>query len=412
MTFRNHNIVAFLASQNISLFGSMLVQYAIMWHITLTTGSGLMMTISILCGFLPTLLVSPFAGVWADRYDRKRIIILADLLTAASTLILAVVYLLGYRHIGFLYGALLVRSLGNGIQTPTIGAVLPSLVPQEQLTRINGINSSLQALVTLLSPMLGGVLLTLWDLPQIFLIDVATAALAILLLVFFLHIPSQAPKDGSPATDYLEDMKLGLTYIRREAFIRTIFLYCALYFILVSPMAFLTPLQVTRSFGPDVWRLTAIEVFFSGGMMLGGLLIAAWGGFSNRSHTMGLAYLVVAVCGAGLGLTGSFPLYLSLMALTGLAMPLFNTPFTVLIQEKTDPDYLGRVFGVLGMISSSVMPLSMLFFGPLADRVPIESILVISGILMFFQGLHLLRNRTLLKAGAPLKPEIPETALP
>jgi DHA3 family macrolide efflux protein-like MFS transporter len=95
-------IVLFLASQAISFFGSALVQYAITWYITLETQSGVMMTISIICGFVPMFLISPFAGVWADRFDRKKLVILSDSLIALSSLINCLFFFAGYgRHGSF-----------------------------------------------------------------------------------------------------------------------------------------------------------------------------------------------------------------------------------------------------------------------------------------------------------------------
>ena len=122
--WKRHAIL-FLASQNISLFGSMLVQYAILWHITLTTQSGVMMTISILCGFIPTLIISPFAGVWADRFDRKAVIIIADALIAITTLGMAVAFHLGLDELWQLFAVLAIRSFGTGVQTPAVSALLP-----------------------------------------------------------------------------------------------------------------------------------------------------------------------------------------------------------------------------------------------------------------------------------------------
>lgn len=165
--------------------------------------------------------------------------------------------------------------------------------------------------------------------------------------------------------------------------------------------AFLTPLQVTRSFGDDVWRLTAIEIAFSIGMMLGGGIIASWGGFRNKVHTMTLASLVMGICTFALGLVPFFWIYLICMALFGVAMPLFNTPTTVLIQEKIEVNYLGRVFGVLGMISTSMMPIGMLIFGPIADLIQIEWLLIGTGMLVVILGIALGRNKRLLEAGLP-----------
>jgi DHA3 family macrolide efflux protein-like MFS transporter len=401
------NIIWFLASQNISLFGTSLVQYAILWYITLKTQSGIMMTISILCGFLPILFLSPFAGVWADRYNRKMLIIFSDSLTALTTLLLAILFLLGYRWLWLLFLMSAIRALGSAVQIPAIGAFLPQIVPEDKLTRINAANSSIQSLVTLISPMLSGALLTLAAIETIFFIDVLTAALAVSILFFLLQVPVHAKALARQTTSYLRDLAEGLIYIRSHEYIRNFFLFCTFFFFFVSPAAFLTPLQVTRSFGGDVWRLTAIEVVFSFGMMLGGIIMASWGGFPNKIHTMTLASLVIGACTFAFGVIPDFWLYLLFMGLIGITLPLFNTPSTVLLQEKVEADMLGRVFGILGMISSSMMPLGMLLFGPLSDIVRIEWLLIITGVLLFIQGFFLLGNKALLEAGKPApKPEL------
>lgn len=399
------NIVLFLGSQTISLFGSSLVMYAIMWHITLTTQSGIMMTISIVCGFLPTFLLSPFAGVWADRYNRKILIILSDSLIAIATLILAILFLMGYDAIWLLFVMSAVRAIGTGIQTPAVGAILPQLVPEEKLTKVNGTNGSIQALVMLLSPMASAALLTMASIETIFFIDVITAAIAIFTLLTFLKIPVHAKALQKQTTSYLSDLQQGFTYIKNHDYVKKFFIFCAVFFVLAAPVAFLTPLQVTRTFGNDVWRLTAIEITFSIGMMLGGMFIASWGGFKNKIHTMTLACLMFGVFTFLLGFIPVFWLYLTFMGLVGVAMPLFNTPSTVLLQEKVEEEFLGRIFGVLGMISSSMMPLGMLIFGPLSDLVKIEWLLMGTGFLMFVQGFFLLGSKALIAAGKPVSIE-------
>lgn len=162
------NIILFLSSQTLSLFGSALVQYAIMWHITLTTQSGIMMTLFIICGFIPTFLLSPFAGVWADRFNRKSLIIIADAMIAVVTLILAITFLLGYQAVWLLFVIAAVRALGGGIQTPAVGAILPQIVPQDKLTKVNGINGSLQALMMFVAPIVSAALLTMATIEMIF----------------------------------------------------------------------------------------------------------------------------------------------------------------------------------------------------------------------------------------------------
>jgi DHA3 family macrolide efflux protein-like MFS transporter len=156
---------------------------------------------------------------------------------------------------------------------------------------------------------------------------------------------------------------------------------------------------VARSFGSDVWRLTAIEVAFSMGMILGGIALASWGGFKNKVHTMTMASFLIGACTMALGAAPVFSVYIFFMALCGVALPVFNTPATVLLQEKVEEDYLGRVFGVLSMISNTMMPLGMLAFGPMADVVKIEWMLLATGALIFVMGFFLLSNKAMLEAG-------------
>lgn len=393
------NIILFLTSQTISLFGSSLVQYAIMWYITLETQSGIMMTISIICGFLPSFFLSPFAGVWADRYNRKILIILSDSLIAAATFILAVFFILGYDSIWMLFVVTTIRAIGSGIQTPAVNAFLPSLVPEDKLTKINGLNGSIQAFVMLLSPMLSGALLSVATIETIFFIDVITALLAVVILLVFLREQEHTRSISNEPVSYFQDLKKGIDYINKNAYLKYFFLFAGCFFILAGPVAFLTPLQVARSFGDDVWRLTAIEVTFSIGMMAGGIIMASWGGFKNRVHTMTLSSLVMGACTFLLGIISFFSLYMFIMGVFGLAMPFFNTPSTVLLQEKAEEEYLGRVFGIFGMIASFMVPLSMLLFGPLSDIIKIEWMLMGTGIIMLLLSFFLLKNKTLVEAG-------------
>ncbi len=393
------DIVLFLSSQTISLFGSSLVQYAIMWYVTMNTQSGVMMTVYIICGFLPTFFLSPFAGVWADRYDRKKLIIAADSAIALATLILAIVFMLGYREMWLLFVVAAIRALGAGVQTPAVGAFLPQIVPEDKLTKANAANGSIQSIIMLVSPMISGALLTKASIVTIFFIDIVTAFIGIAILVIFLRVEAHKKALENSNLSYFEDMQKGINYIRGHHYVRNFFIFCAAFFFLFTPAAFLTPLQVTRAFGNDVWRLTAIEITFSTGMILGGIIMASWGGFKNRVYSMAFSSFISAFCIIALGIVPNFYIYLTFMGFIGIAMPIFNTPSTVLLQEKVEPDYLGRVFGVFGMISSSMMPLGMLVFGPIADMIRIEYLLIGTGSLLFVLSFFLIRNKSLVNNG-------------
>lgn len=398
------NTIIFLSSQAVSLFGSSLVQYALLWYITLETKSGTMLTLYIVCGFLPTFFLSPFGGVWADRYDRKRLIILADGLIALVTLALAVSFLTGGGSTSLIMLAAALRAAGAAVQMPAVGAILPQFVPAEHLTRVNSIAGTIHAVIALVSPIVSGALLSIWPMHYLFAVDVVTAAAAIAVLALLFRVPPHERAVQERTTSYLDDMRLGVRYIRDHQYLIAFFTFIGVLLFLISPAAFLTPLQVVRTFGADVWRLTAIEIAFSVGMIAGGALMGFWGGFNNRMHTMLLSAAVMGVCTVALGVTGNFWLYLAFMALFGIFIPLLNTPSAVLLQEHVESDYLGRVFSVNTMLFTSVMPLGMLLFGPMAEVVSVELILIVTGTLILASALLAFRNTTLISAGIPAAP--------
>lgn len=393
----------FVSSQTLSLFGTMLVQYAILWYITLEAKSGTMLTLLIVIGVLPMLVLSPFAGVWADRYDRKKLIILSDSLVALTTLCLAVAFALGYQAYWLFFLASFLRAIGQGIQMPAVAAFVPQFVPKDHLMRVNGLLGSIQAATMLVAPMAAGALMTVAPIQTIFYVDVVTAALAVLVMTVFVRVPPHARASAPPKEQNatLADLKLGFRYVRHHSYLTRFFGFSALFMFLAAPVAFLTPLQVARTFGEEVWRLTAIEVLFSIGMMLGGALISVWGGFRNRVHTMVLSTLIVGVFTAALGMVPWFMVYLALMGVVGLSMPLFNTPATVMLQEHVEEAYMGRVFSVMTMISSSAMPAGMLMFGPLGDMIAIEWLLIGTGAGIVVLGITLKQSRVLIDAGWP-----------
>jgi len=204
-------------------------------------------------------------------------------------------------------------------------------------------------------------------------------------------------------TSYFNDLKEGIEYIKNHSFIKKFFLYAIVFYFLSTPVFFLTTLQVTRNFGEEIWRLTILEVIFSVGMMLGGIFMAFWEGFKNKTHTMVLGFSIVAISIFALGVTTIFCIYLFFIAIIGFSILVFDTPATVLLQQKVEEEFLGRIFGVLRMISSIILPLGMSVFGPMADVISIDLLLIISGILMMFLSLFMSRSKELIEAGSQIK---------
>ncbi|MDR1895308.1 MAG: MFS transporter [Prevotellaceae bacterium] len=397
------NTALFVTGQALSLFGTMVVQYAIMWHITLMTQSGTMMTLFTIAGLLPMFFISPFGGVWADRYNRKYIINIADGSIAFASLIVAVLIMSGIDLVGILLACSIIRSFGQGVQTPAVGAFIPQIVPQEHLTRINGLQSSIQSFIFLTSPMISAALMSFVSLEILFFLDVVTAAIGISIVSFFVKVPQRekpVPKTGEQKDiTYWNDLREGIRYIKQHGYISRLMLLTAIFLFFFAPASFLTPLQVIRNFGNDVWRLSAIEVVFSAGMMLGGILIGYWGGFKNRVSTMSLSCVLCGALTVWLGIAPYFWLYLAIMATLGLTLPLWNTPFMVLLQTTVETAFMGRVLSVFSMISATMMPLGMIVFGPVADTVSINILLVGTGAIIMLLAIPLIRNKTLREAG-------------
>jgi DHA3 family macrolide efflux protein-like MFS transporter len=389
-------IALFLTSQTISLLGSSIVAFAIIWYVTLTTASGLMLTLSTLSNFLPQIVISLFAGVWADRYNRKHLIIFADLLIALTTLILAIFFFLGFKYLWLLFLASGIRSLGAGIQTPAVNALIPQIVPEHKLMKINGINGSIQSLAFIVAPAISGGVLAAFSLEYTFIIDILTAIIGVSLLSF-ISIPRHKIAIHDDDRSSFDDLKEGLIYIWNHSFIKTLFLFYALIMFFITPAAFLTPLLITRSYGTDVWRLTVNEIFFSGGTMLSGLFLAFWGGYKRRIKTISFGCIVFGLSIFFLGIAPNFVIYILFFFIAGFSIPFLTAPTTVLIQECVNPEIQGRVFSILQMIATTALPLGMIIFGPLCDIIKIELLLIVSGLIMALLGVMIIFNKTLKK---------------
>jgi len=383
-------IALFLASQNVSLFGSSVVSFAIIWYITLEASSGKWVMLSAICSMLPQVLISLWAGVWADRYNRKYLILFSDGFIALSTLILAVIFFAGYRSINLLLVVSFIRSVFTGIQTPAVNAVYPQIVPAEKLTKVNGINQTLNALLLLLAPAVGGMVLGYLDISWAFMIDVITAVIAIIILCFIKIDKVSQPDEKSSV---FENLREGVKYTFENKLLKDIIICFGISFFLITPAAFLTPIMIQRSFGDEVWRLTANEMVWTIGSLIGGIFVSFRGEFKNKIRTIAISLIAFGITFALLGMVKWFMVYLLIMGLSGFFMPICSTAQTVLIQENVQDTMMGRVFSIIQIITSASMPVAMLLFGPLADVVSVELILLVTGIMLAGLGFIVSRYR-------------------
>jgi DHA3 family macrolide efflux protein-like MFS transporter len=376
------NVSVFLTGQTVSLLGSMLVQYAVMWHLTITTQSGSVLMLSIVFGMLPQAFVSIFGGVWADRHHRKLLIIGADSAIAVATLALALLMVSGVDDLWIIYAALAVRSTFAGIQTPAVSAMIPQIVPASQLIRINGVFQTIQSAMMLLAPVVAAAIYANFDIVAVFFVDVVTALIGVGLLLL-VRVPRLVRTDAGDPPSYFGDLAAGVRYIAAHGPVKWLMTVFAVTMVLVGAPSYLTPLMVTRTFGEEVWKLTANEIFWAIGMLLGGVAMAVIG--PRITNRMGLILGVVLGAGvftAGLGLATNMWVFFVLGLLVGTSFTLMSAPAMAILQETVEPQMHGRVFGFVGIVMTVAMPLSMVAFGPLADRYSVESLLVVAGALL------------------------------
>ena len=383
----------FLISQCITLFGSTLVQMAIVWYVTIQTSSGVWVAAFTVCSYLPQFLISFVAGVWADRHSRKKLIIGADSLIALVTflMVLAIPHITDKTVVlGGLLVMSVIRSFGAGIQTPAVNAVIPQLVPEDQIMRFNGINATMQSVVQFAAPAAAGVLLTINTLSSTLIIDTATAIVGIGLLSAVI-IPKQAIQNKG--TSVFLDMKIGIKYTLSDKLIGKVLTVYGLFIFLCVPAGFLSQLFVSRVYGETYWYLSAVELAGFIGMVAGGILMSIWGGFKSRVTTMSVGLIAFGSLAIGMGLSKQFALYLTLMIIYGVAITMVQTATTTLIQEKAEMSMQGRVFGLLGAMYSGFLPVGMAIFGPMADEISLQWIMIGSGIALIVLSVFVGTNK-------------------
>ena len=393
--------VAFITSQAVSLFGSSIVQMAIVWYVTMQTSSGIWLTILTLSSFLPQMIISPFAGVWADRYNKKKIIIFADVLIAVSTLILAIflqINNLANTSLIAIVVVSIIRSIGTGIQTPTVNSMIPLLVPEDKLMKSNGVNSSIQSVIQFASPLVAGGILVLGSISNILFIDVITAAIGVSILSFIKMEQKSIQKIEEKAST-INDIKEGIRFSISDKLIGKLLLIYGIFIFLSVPSSFMSSLIITRNFGQDYMYLSICETIGFVGMFLGGLLLGTWGGFKNRNKTLTLGMILYSIFAIALGLVTQYWMFVAFIFFISFSIPIIQTTTMTMLQEKVQIEMQGRIFSLLNAIFSGIMPLGMILFGVLADIVSINYLIIPAGTILLLIGIGIPLFKSFYKEG-------------
>lgn len=372
------NIALFLSGQAISLFGSSVVQFAVMWYLTLETKSASVVAAYAIFAFLPQAVVSLFGGTLADRVNRKLLIIIPDLVIALATLCLALLMASGVRDLWVIYLVVAVRSVGAGFQTPAVSALIPAIVPPEQLLRINGLNGAVQSMMGLLAPALGAVIYGVGGVEQTLYVDVVTAVIGVALLYF---IPLQATPPVREQAGFFNELVEGVKYTASHRFLRWMMTVYAVVIVLIVAPNFLVPLLAAQRFDAQVWHLSAIEVAFSLGLLVGGLALATF--FAKRSAMVLMLVTSMLFGGLAIGLALSPQIWVTigLMAVTGFLVPLFAGPSTTEMQTHTDPQFMGRVMSQASIIFTLGVPAGMVALGPITERFGVAEVMAATGVI-------------------------------
>jgi len=377
--------------QAFSLFGSALVQFALIWWLTQKSGSATVLAIATLVGMLPQIVLGPFAGALVDRWNRRIIMMIADAAIAAFTLLLAYLFATDTVQLWHVYAIMAVRALGGAFHFPAMSASTPLMVPEDQLTRVNGLNQTLQGINGLIAPPIGALLISLLPTQGILLIDVGTAMLAILPL-FFISIPQPKRHEGlgqKEKPSLMQDVREALAYVRSwPGLVAIIFMALFLNFLLV-PTGSLLPLLITKHFSKGAMELGLINSVEGFGIIAGGITLSIWGGFKKKIITSmtGIIGLGIGVMLIGLAPTGLFIVAIIGSILLGVMIPITNGPIGALLQSIIRPDMQGRVMSLLGSGATAISPLGLLIAGPLSDAFGIQVWFRVGGIICVMIGI-------------------------
>jgi DHA3 family macrolide efflux protein-like MFS transporter len=361
--------------QAFSLLGSELAQFALIWWLTRTTNSPTVLALASMVGLLPQVVFGPIVGVLVDRWSRRAVMLAADTLVALSTLYLGYLFWTDAASIAAVFVVLFLRALGSTFHWPAMQASTTLMVPDRHLTRIQGMNQAMNGGLRIVAAPMGALLLEWIDVAGIIALDVGTALLAIVPLLFIpIPRPQRAPSASRGLAAIWQELGEGLQHVRARPALLIIMGQALLINLVLTPAFALLPILVTNHFRGEALQLAWLQAGFSAGLVGGGLLLGVWGGFRRRIHTtlfglmgMGVGLLVVALTPATL-----LPVAAGGLVIVGAMLSLTNGPVHAILQATVAPEMQGRVFMLLRSLATLVAPLGLTFAGPISELVGVR----------------------------------------
>ena len=371
-------------SQAFSIFGSSIVGFALAWYLAKETGSATVLTTAMLVNVLPQVVLGPFIGPYIDRWDRKKIMIYSDLVTALLTLALVVLFYTNTIQVWHIYVIMAGRAISGSFQMPALSASLSMIVPEQHLARANGLNMTLTGATRIVAPLSGAFLMDALKMQWVLSVDIITAIIAVGCLLP-LAIPQPPRRISLVKPGYFSDMKQGFRYITsRRGLLYLIILDGVLSFF-AAPANALLPLFVAQYYGGDVLKLGWLLTAAGAGIITGGLIMGVWGGFKRRIVTTLVSIMIQAISVFIFGFTTEslFFLALALRLISGLTSATLLAPWQAILQSVVAKDMQGRVFSLEGSLSRLMIPLSLAIAGPVADIIGLRAIWWVSAAIIF-----------------------------
>jgi DHA3 family macrolide efflux protein-like MFS transporter len=364
VTFRSY--LFFWSGQLVSLLGSSVAQFVIIWWITLETGSALYLSIAAFLGLVPMIILTPFAGVLVDRWSRKALIGIADFLQALATVVLIFLFWLSSVSIWQVLVLLTLRGIFQAFHSPAVSAIVPLMVPKAKLSRINGLNYLFTGAVTLIGPVVAALLLAFWKISQILWIDAITFMVAVIPLLL-ITIPSVRKKQDK--SYFGKDLGEGLAFIKNGRGFLPLLMVATVVNFLLAPLSTLLPYYVKFDHLGEVSDLAIVMAFFQGGILAGGLLMSVMKGFKKKMVAIVSSVYIIFL---GYGLVALTPTGVFwFMAIGGLIMafcvPIANVSIQTIIQTVVPMKMQGRVNSVTMALASAATPVGMILSGVIVE---------------------------------------------
>lgn len=368
--------------QALSLAGSSLTQFVLMWWITETTGSVSALSIAAAAGLLPIALFGPLGGALADRWSRRTIMILADAITAACMLILVALFATGTIQLWQIYLLMFVRATMQAFQQPAAMASTPNLVPESWIQRVAGMNQALQGVMTIASAPLGALALAFLPFQGALMIDVVTAIIGITPL-FFYAIPQPRALPNAEATSIMTDMREGGRYLVSRRGLLILYAVTGLVVLTVMPTFALTPLLVKEHFNGGINQVAIMEGMTGVGIILGGVLAGSRIFFKRRIVAVMVSF---AMSCAAVALTAAAPsnwfwLGVFWWFVSGVTYSTGNAPMMALLQITVPNMLLGRVLSLLNVVWGIAGPVGLMIAGPLGEVIGVRGLYILGGTL-------------------------------